>query len=133
MAYTFSWVVPQRILLIELEGEVKVEEMSPLVDETHAHVNSGQAPVHILIDANMLMNKPVNFQQITQLSKSMSNPATGWWIIMNPGKMVWFTASVLSKLLGVKLKSAESTQEALSILQRVDLTLGAQPTQTLPI
>ena len=133
MAYTFSWVVPQRILLIELEGEVKVEEMSPLVDETHAHVNSGQAPVHILIDANKLMNKPVNFQQITQLSKSMSNPATGWWIIMNPGKMVWFTASVLSKLLGVKLKSAESTQEALSILQRVDLTLGAQPTQTLPI
>ena len=133
MAYTFSWVVPQRILLIELEGEVKVEEMSPLVDETHAHVNSGQAPVHILIDANKLMNRPVNFQQITQLSKSMSNPATGWWIIMNPGKMVWFTASVLSKLLGVKLKSAESTQEALSILQRVDLTLGAQPTQTLPI
>ena len=133
MAYTFSWVVPQRILLIELEGEVKVEEMSPLVDETHAHVNSGQAPVHILIDANMLMNKPVNFQQITQLSKSMSNPATGWWIIMNPGKMVWFTASVLSKLLGVKLKSAESTEEALTILQRVDLTLGAQPTQTLPI
>ena len=133
MAYTFSWVVPQRILLIELEGEVKVEEMSPLVDETHAHVNSGQAPVHILIDANKLMNRPVNFQQITQLSKSMSNPATGWWIIMNPGKMVWFTASVLSKLLGVKLKSAESTEEAIIILQRVDLTLGAQPTQTLPI
>jgi hypothetical protein len=123
MAYELSWVVPSRIMLIKLEGEVSIEEMTQMIDETHAHVNSGQAPVHILIDAANLHNKPVNFQQINQISTSMANPSTGWWVLVNAGKMVGFTASVLSKLVGVKLKTAATIKEARTILERVDLTL----------
>jgi len=132
MAYELSWVTPSRVLRIELENEVTIEEMTHLVANTHTYVNAGQAPVHILIDATRLLNKPVNFQEFTKMSKTMSNPSTGWWVLMNPGKMVWFAASILSKLLQIKLKSAQSTEEALTILSRVDLTLDTQPTLPVP-
>lgn len=132
MAYKINWVIPLRILLIELENEVPMDEMVRLVEDTHAHVNVGSAPVHILVDASKLMNRPVNFQEINKISKSMSNDATGWWVIINAGKMVWFTATILSKLLHVKLKSAASEDEALTILRRVDLTLEGLPLHALP-
>lgn len=127
MAYNIHWVVPSRILEIKLEDEVTMSAMVTLVEETHTFVNAGQAPVHILIDSTRLMNRAVNFQEINQIAKTMGNPGTGWWVIINPGKMIWFVASVLSKLLGVKLKSAHSVEEAQSILQRVDLTLESLP------
>ncbi len=132
MAYKISWVIPLRILLIELENEVLMDEMVRLVEDTHAHVNVGNAPVHIMIDAAKLLNRPVNFQEITRISKSMSNDATGWWVVVNAGKMIWFTATILSKLLQVKLKSAASVEEALTILCRVDLSLADLPIQALP-
>lgn len=132
MAYKINWVIPLRILLIELENEVPMDEMVRLVEDTHAHVNVGNAPVHIMIDASKLLNRPVDFQEITRISKSMSNPSTGWWILVNAGKMMWFTTQILSKLLQVKLKSAASVDEALTILRRVDLTLEDLPLQALP-
>ncbi len=131
MAHELSWVVSRRILLIDLENEVPMDEMVRLIDETHTYVNAGQSPVHILIDATKLQNRPVNFQEITTISKSMPNMATGWWVLINPGKMIWFTASILSKLLHVKLKSVHNREEALTVLQHVDLTLDSQ--QTLPV
>ena len=133
MAYKLSWVIPLRVLLIELENEVTMGEMVLMVAETHVYVNAGVPQIHILIDATKLLNKLINFREMNEIAKSIPNPAIGWWVLINPGKMIWFAASMLSRLLNIKLKSAESTQEALSILQRVDLTLGAQPTQTLPI
>ncbi len=94
-----------------------------MIDETHTMLNAGMAPVHVIIDAAELSNKPVNFQQINQVSASIRNPAVGWWVMVNAGKMVGFTASVLSKLVGVKLKTAATIKEARTILERVDLTL----------
>ena len=123
MAYELSWVVPMRIIMIKLEGEVSLEEMTHMIDETHTMLNAGMAPVHVIIDAAELSNKPVNFQQINQVSASIRNPAVGWWVMVNAGKMVGFTASVLSKLVGVKLKTAATIKEARTILERVDLTL----------
>ena len=131
MAYKLSWVIPSRILLIALENEVPMDEMARMIDETHVYVNAGLPPVHILIDATKLLNKPINFPEMNRLAKSMPNPAIGWWVLVNPGKMVWFAASILSKLLQVKLKSALSIDEALTILNRVDLTLDNHA--TLPV
>ncbi|MCA0458106.1 MAG: hypothetical protein LCI00_29335 [Chloroflexi bacterium] len=127
MAHSIQWVVPSRVLEIKLWDDVDMSEMTALVHETHTFVNMGQAPVHILINSTMFMNRPVNFQEINQIAKTMSNPGTGWWVIVNAGKMMWFTASVLSKLLGIKLKSANGTEEALAILKRVDFTLDTLP------
>ncbi len=127
MAHNIQWIIPLRILEIELWDEVAMTEMTTLVEETHTFVNAGQAPVHILIESSKLMNRPVNFQEINRIAKSMGNPGTGWWVMINPGKMISFVASVLSKLLGIKLKTANSIEEAQSILQRVDLTLVTPP------
>ena len=131
MAYELSWVIPSRVLLVEIENVLPTDETIRLIDECHACVSSGQAPVHILIDATKIVNAPINLQELTQLSKSMQNQDIGWWVLINPAKMIWFTASVVSKLLQKKLKSAHSIQEALRILERVDLTLDTQI--TLPV
>lgn len=125
MAYLIQWHIPQRVLQIKLSGEVSLQDMVKMIDETHTYVNSGQAPVHILIDATDYANTPVNFQEISKIAPTMGNPNTGWWVLINPGKMMWFTSTILSKLLGVKIKTSNSLEEALLILERVDLSLQA--------
>ncbi|MBA3869957.1 MAG: hypothetical protein H0X30_12490 [Anaerolineae bacterium] len=128
MSYELSWIIPSRVLLIELEGTVPTDEMIRLNSESLAHVDAGQAPVHILIDATNLNNTPVNLHELSELSKTMHHEGIGWLILINPAKMVSFATSILSKLLQKKMKSADSIQEALMLLERVDQTLDAQPT-----
>ena len=129
MAYKLSWVIPLRVLLIELENEVTMGEMALMVAETHVYVNAGVPQIHILIDATKLLNKPINFREMNEIARSIPNPAIGWWVLINPGKMIWFAASMLSRLTNIKLKSARSIEEALNILERVDLALDTEPTQ----
>ena len=127
MAYELSWVIPSRVLLIELEGTVPTDEMIRLNSESLAHVDAGQAPVHILIDATKLNNTQVNLHELSQLSKTMHHDGIGWLILINPAKMVSFATSIVSKLLQKKMKSAESIEEALTILQKVDFSIETQP------
>ena len=128
MAYELIWIVPGRVILIEMENVLPLSETISLIEECHAWVSTGLAPVHILIDATKIVNAPINIQELTQLSKSMENDDIGWWVLINPAKMIWFTASIVTKLLRKKLKSAHSIEEALNILERVDFTIDRQPT-----
>ncbi len=132
MAFELSWVIPSRVLLIEVEGVIPTDELLRLVAEVHTHVDAGQAPVHMLIDATNLINRPINLQELSQLSKSMNHESIGWSVMVKPAKMIWFATSILSKLMQKKMKSAESIEDALIILQRVDFTLDAQLTLPLP-
>ena len=128
MAYELTWIVPGRVILIEMENVLPPGETISLIEECHAWVSTGLPPVHILIDATKIVNAPINIQELTQLSKSMENDDIGWWVLINPAKMIWFTASIVTKLLRKKLKSAHSIEEALNILERVDFTIDRQPT-----
>lgn len=127
MAYELSWVVHSRVLLLELKGLVETDEMMRLVADTHALVEVGQAPIHVLIDATELVSRPVNFPELNQLSRTMSHDGIEWVILVKPAKMVWFASTVLSKVMQKKMKSADSIEEALTILQKVDFTIANQP------
>ena len=131
MAYELIWIIPSRVLLIELENVLSAEETLRVIDECNQYVSIGLSPVHILIDASNISNTRIDFQEITQLSKFMKNEDIGWWILINPTKMIGFTASVIAKMLQKKMKVANSVQEAVRILERVDFTLDAH--QTLPV
>ncbi|MCA0458082.1 MAG: hypothetical protein LCI00_29215 [Chloroflexi bacterium] len=123
MPYKMSWVIPSRVLLIELTHVLPADEIIRLTDECHTCVATGQAPVHIIIDATPVHDLKFNFRETAPLSKSMENEDIGWWILINSSKMMQFTASVITTLLKKKLKSAYSLDEALNILERVDPTL----------
>jgi len=97
-----------------------------LVADTHALVDVGQAPIHVLIDATELISRPVNFPELNQLSRSMSHDSIEWVILIKPAKMIWFASSVLSKLMQKKMKSAGSIEEALIVLEKVDFTITNQ-------
>ncbi len=133
MSYEMGWLIPARVLLIEVDNVLSPDETIRIIDECNSFVMEGLPPVHILIDAAKITNTKVNLQEITQLSQFMQNDDIGWWVVINASAMISFAASVVSKLLQKKLKSANSIEEALAILERVDFTLDVLPTLPRPV
>lgn len=123
MPYHFEWVVPRRVVLTRIEGEVQPEETTAITFKSRDMILEGQAPVHFIIDVAGLLNQPFSLSNLNQWTKNLPENIGGWWIIINPGKIAMFAISLVSKTLHIKVKTAESVEDAVYILNNVDQTL----------
>ncbi|QPC82663.1 hypothetical protein G4Y79_23740 [Phototrophicus methaneseepsis] len=120
-----SWLQEKRIAYIELIGKFDEQLVIDVNEHMRSLIDEGMRPVHLVLDATGLTGYPVNVRVLKQSSEaSASHPDVGWLILIgftNP--VIKFFSSVLAQLFNLNFKQAESTEEAVSILRRVDITI----------
>lgn len=123
MPYHFEWVVPDRIVLTRIEGQVLPDDVTAITLKSRDMILEGQAPVHFIIDVTALNSQRFSLANLNQWSSNIPKGMVGWWVILNPGKMAMFAITMVSKALHIKVKTASSVEDAIQILNKVDQTL----------
>ena len=125
MPYHVSWYLQERIICLELEGILSLEDIIEGNTILRHYIKTSNATVHILVDVQQLKIFPTNIQKIYDDYQKRHNN-TGCTVLIGGTPVMQFTANVLVKLFGVKIKFAATLDEAIAILCRQDTSLQAQ-------
>jgi hypothetical protein len=123
MGYQVQWYLEQRVVLVTLSGHLSMDEILQMHATTGHMVETGSAPVHILVDVTTLQSHPTNIREIAQASGYLSHANMGWAILINPSRITQFVVTLVGGVTKVKNKSVHSIEEALKVLHHVDITL----------
>ena len=125
MHYRTYWLYSKRVMKLEIEGDISLEDLAGLDSEIRGHLDEGTAPVHLISEVYKLGHVPVNIMRIKNVVNYVKHPNLGWHLIVNrqPHSLTMFLASVATQAAGVKMHYVGSTSEAVEALRRIDLTL----------
>jgi hypothetical protein len=119
MPYRVSWHLPERIIHIELQGVITLQDILECSLNLRQCIKTSARTVHILVDVQQLKLFPANIQQIyNNYPRRLAN--TGCTILIGGTPVMQFTANVLGKLIGVRMKLADTVDAAIAMLCRQD-------------
>ena len=128
MPYRVSWHLPERIIYAELQGNLTFEDITTGNAALRHFIKASKTTVHVLIDVQQLKAFPSNIQRIyNQYQHRQKN--TGCTILIGGTPVMQFTANILVKLFGVRIRFAASLDEAIVMLCRQDAALVEHITQ----
>ncbi len=130
MGYSVYWHVPQRVYVIQLWGDISLEELKELSDKASEFARNGGAPVHLIGDARNVKSIPKNLAQAQKMAQVFREPTLGWVFFLNNDRIINFFASIISQLAGISYKSFQEPEEMMEMLQRIDSTLPELPPYT---
>lgn len=125
MSYTTEWLIPQRVILCRVTGDITTDEAQQLADDMETHINAGIAPVHSIFDVSQMGKFPSSVSQINNMSRWVYHSSTGWVITLNASRVMSFLTVVVTNMARVKHRTAQSVDEAFKVLQRLDVSLTA--------
>jgi len=121
MGYQVSWIVEQRLLRVEMEGTIDMDQLSTMQKEMFRYLDEGQAPVHVLADITNVTSYPSVFNLAK--AASVRYEKAGWALIVGSNATVQFVASTLMNLLGVRFRLVSTVDEAQAFLRKQDETI----------
>ena len=115
------WYISKRVLLVEHYGNITVETLRDVNAEMTQYLEDGDAPVHVISDSSQMDDFPTNVNQIRKIQWTILNDDRwGWMVAVGVNSMVRFLVAVMSSIFGLRIKTADSIEEAEKILRRVE-------------
>jgi hypothetical protein len=127
MPYQVSWLVPQRVVWAQGWGEISAAENQASDEAVKAHIETGQAPVHVLIDVTQVEGFPFSTasHRVKEAREFWQHPNLGWGIICGTdNRVVRFIAEIVMRLAGVKLRLFSTLEEGIAFLEQDDPSLN---------
>ena len=119
-----KWLKRSRIILAYSEGSQDIEEVRLNNQEIKALLDAGRAPVHLVFQAVDLKSSPTNIQELKNSLDFLRHPNLGWIISVGTNPVLNFVSTVITKIFKINLRQAESLQDALSVLEKLDGSLA---------
>lgn len=124
MPYQLDWLVPKRIVLLTYQGtitETELHESDAALCRFYDEGDANAAHIHqiCILDGS----SKTSLAQLTAL-KWPKHPRNGWMIgIGKTNSIERIIGGFAAQLLKMRFRSADTVEEAVEILYRVDLTL----------
>jgi hypothetical protein len=123
-----AWYTDGRIIYDCPQGIITIETAQAASDAILALLDSqpdvSPNSIHLMIDMRQVEDFPRNLSSATQTLNYMRHPALGWTIMITANQVQRIFASVLAQVFRVRFKMVATLDEALSFLQRYDVTLA---------
>jgi hypothetical protein len=126
MAHITTWIHDKRIIYVQLMGEFAMGDVDTFGQELITqYLDVGQKPVHLVVDIREMSGFPTHLARLAQAAAPMDkHPNMGWQIVIGkPNALFGFLANVLTKISNVNYRNVDTLEEAVAMLQKVDLSL----------
>jgi hypothetical protein len=102
MSHTVKWFQPERIIYMQVEGNITLEETKSVSNDITALLDVGVAPVHLIVDDHAVEKMPSQLRELNKNFEFMRHPAMG--TIMSVGKadpILNFVIPMITKIIRV--------------------------------
>jgi hypothetical protein len=123
MAYAVKWLVEKRIVHVLNTGRANAEEIINSMRDAIVLLDSGEAPVHMLVESQVEGSDISLGDLLTIIRKSPKSTNIGWAVFVSENKMNRFFGSMGTQISGVQTKTFPTLPEAIAFLKRADITL----------
>ncbi len=123
MPYKIFWHTPNVALYAEIIGDITEDEMIALnADMRDNYIEKGDAPVHLILDANGVKSFPRSVRAIQQAFNTyLKHPAIGRIYVIGYNNIaINFITSAVTRILGVQFKQVSSLKDAEQLLCQVE-------------
>ncbi len=123
MPISVSWYEPDRIIFLDVQGDVGIDELQQCTQELNRLFATGTAPVHIITDARQMGKFPTKLLEVRKALSELSS--FGMDIIIgfdNP--VARFLASAVSQMSRFEVRLVKDKAEAIQIISRIDSSLA---------
>lgn len=87
MSHTISWYIPERVLLLELDDQLKVQEFEAINHEIVDRLDSSQQKVIVVIDVNKMQINHQTANHLRDTQKYMGHVQLNTALIITDNKL----------------------------------------------
>lgn len=123
-----SWIIENKVMLLKMYGDVKVEELHEGAKNSLNVLNQSTHKLHQLIDMSETNSLPSNIAQLGEVSRPVNeHPLMGWVIMYGiKNKLIKFIITMTSHLAKSQLKVADDYESAIAVLKKLDGSLNME-------
>jgi len=126
MSYNIAWLIPERVILVQVHQDSTMSEWGAIQNEIIALTETGTAPVHAIIDV-AFNHGVMNLREVSNVSglKPFNDPRMGWYVILQNSIIIRFFASLVIQLFSPKghFVMVSTMEEGVKVLKHHDSTL----------
>jgi hypothetical protein len=120
MTVNISWYAENRVIFADVEGVVDMNEMNSSNDTFIKLLDSGQAPIHLLVDTSKLTQFPTNLNALRKSQGYLAHPNVGWIIMVNTNPLLNFLAHMVTSIAKANTRMVKSLEEGKQLLRTLD-------------
>jgi|GEM_PF-1082538 hypothetical protein len=124
MPITITWIVPRRVLLTTLTGDIEQQDILELTENIRARIAEGEKPVYHISDSRQLGKVAVSLAGFQKMLKSVSMfSELAWTIDINTHALNKMLAAIASQFVGVRGRTVASLDDAIAFIKFIDPAL----------
>ena len=127
MSHTVEWLLSERVILVNLEGDLTIDDLEDFSNDIVSLLEEGQSPVHIMISDANVGKIPVQLNQVQKKLGFIRHPALGWLVAVgevNP--LINYIVPTIMKIAGVSYARRHSQEDALRLIYHHDPTVATE-------
>jgi hypothetical protein len=133
LEYKVKWLVERRVLHLQIIGEFELEAVQKGINEVKQFVDSGLAPVQVIVDLTGVTKMPSHMRDIiSQMDSMRYHPNGGWIITISNSVMLRFAGQIASVFLGANHRSVVTFKEAVETICHIDPSVADALKQAVP-
>lgn len=134
MPANVSWYVEDRVLQINLTGDVTRDELADVAAQTAAYIDAAPDQsvvplIHTLVDATQIEGFPKTLKDFAGAYAPMASHHQIGWVLLygTEDALMLFIADAASQMFTTRFRKFKKRQEAVDFLQYIDTTLPELP------
>jgi hypothetical protein len=129
-----SWYIKDRVLQLNLTGDVTRDELADVATQTAAYIDAAPDQsvvplVHTLVDATQIEGFPKILRDFAGAYQPMASHYQIGWVLLygTEDPLMLFIADAASQMFTTRFRKFKTRPEAVAFLQYVDSTLPDLP------
>jgi hypothetical protein len=120
MPHKIHWLIPNRLMIVQISGDIAIEDIAEINAEIVALLDAGRAPIHIITDLKHLGKFPFDLIGVRRAATYLQHPKLGLIVAYGVARLASSFAQMLTQIAGVQLQFAHDRSEALQLLMAED-------------
>ncbi len=126
--FIMEWAIPERVLHITYKTALQRDDLVEVAQQMERFYEQGQAPVHVISDHTDMPSVDADLGSLRETFKVFSRDKWGWMMLIGTNNLLNFFAVILERFFRIQIRHADSPEDALLSLQRLDQTLSDEET-----
>lgn len=123
--YIVDWLIKDRLILLQINGDVALEDIEKINAELITLIRAGQPPVHMLADLKELGRFPFDLIGVRRAATYFEEPNLGLIMAYGTSSLASSFSQLLTSIAGVRMRFVRNYTQALQALASEDAHIKA--------